>query len=71
MRDLSLSGSYFHFISRFGFPEVDIGILPGATGTQRYPRLVGLKAALDIIPTGRRITAQEALKLGAIDKVTK
>lgn len=55
--------------ARFGFPEVDIGILPGATGTQRFPRLVGLKASLDLIPSGRRIGSKEALAIGAIDKV--
>ena len=54
----------------YGFPEVNIGILPGATGTQRFPRLTSLKLALDIIPTGRRIQAEEALKHGAIDQVT-
>ena len=49
---------------------MNIGILPGATGTQRFPRLTSLKLALDIIPTGRRIQAEEALKHGAIDQVT-
>ena len=43
--------------------------MPGASGTQRFPRLVGLKAALDMIPTGKRIGAQEAAKLGIVDKV--
>ena len=61
---------WFNFV-RFGFPEVDLGILPAATGTQRFPRLAGLAAALDLIPTGRRIGPKEALKMGAIDKVSQ
>ena len=56
-------------VFRFAFPEVDIGILPAATGTQRLPRVAGLKAALDIIPTGKRFGAAEALKLNVLDQV--
>ena len=48
---------------------MNIGILPAATGTQRFPRVAGLKAALDIIPTGRRFGAKEAMQLGVLDKV--
>lgn len=48
---------------------MNIGILPGATGTQRFPRLVGLEAALDLIPNGTRFDAEKALRLGVIDKV--
>ena len=55
--------------SRIGFPEVKIGILPGACGTQRLPRLVGLEAALDITVSGRPVSAKEALQLGVFDKV--
>ena len=54
---------------RLGFPEVDIGILPGATGTQRFPRVAGLQNALDIIPFGHRFGAKEALRFGVLDKV--
>lgn len=57
------------YYDRFGFPEVDLGILPAASGTQRFPRLVGLESALDIISTGRRFSANYALKIGAIDLV--
>lgn len=52
-----------------GFPEVTLGIIPGAGGTQRAPRLTGMKTALDLITTGKRIGAKEALSHGLIDKV--
>jgi 3-hydroxyacyl-CoA dehydrogenase len=52
-----------------GFPEVTLGILPGAGGTQRAPRLIGIPAALDLIVSGRRIGATEALELGLVDRV--
>jgi 3-hydroxyacyl-CoA dehydrogenase len=47
-----------------GLPEVTLGIIPGAGGTQRLPRLIGMEAAIDIITSGRRVDASEALKLG-------
>ena len=53
-----------------GFPEVDLGLLPGAGGTQRMPRLTGVAAALDLIPTGKRIKADEAVALGLFDTLT-
>ena len=53
--------------TRFGFPEVKLGLLPGSLGTQRLPRLVGVRLALDLISTGRSITAEEALREGIID----
>ena len=52
-----------------GFPEVTLGILPGAGGTQRTPRLTGIAPALDLITSGRRIDAEEALKLGLVDRI--
>ncbi len=55
--------------AKVGLPEVQIGILPGAGGTQRLPRLVGPKAALDMITTGRHVPAAEAAKLGIIDEI--
>jgi 3-hydroxyacyl-CoA dehydrogenase len=54
-----------------GFPEVTLGILPGAGGTQRAPRLTGIPAAVDLITTGKRIPAEAALKLGLIDRIEK
>ncbi|WP_170451094.1 3-hydroxyacyl-CoA dehydrogenase NAD-binding domain-containing protein [Ruegeria arenilitoris] len=55
--------------AKVGLPEVNLGILPGAGGTQRLPRVAGVEAALDMITTGRHVRADEALKLGVIDKV--
>ncbi|MBL4766825.1 MAG: enoyl-CoA hydratase/isomerase family protein [Rhodobacteraceae bacterium] len=56
--------------AKVGLPEVLLGILPGAGGTQRLPRLIGTQAALDAITTGRQIGAAEALELGIIDKIS-
>jgi len=55
--------------AKVGLPEVLIGILPGAGGTQRLPRLIGPKAALDMITTGRHVAADEAHRLGIIDEL--
>ncbi|XP_071322653.1 peroxisomal bifunctional enzyme isoform X2 [Trachinotus anak] len=57
--------------ARLGLPEVSLGLLPAAGGTQRLPRLIGVPAALDLITTGRHITAAEALQLGVVDQVTE
>ena len=53
----------------FGLPEVTRGIIPGAGGTQRLPRLVGPERALDLILTGRRIDAAEAQRMGLVTRV--
>ncbi|HUD91652.1 3-hydroxyacyl-CoA dehydrogenase NAD-binding domain-containing protein [Sphingobium sp.] len=55
--------------AKVGLPEVNLGLLPGAGGTQRVPRIVGAEAALDIITSGRQIKAAEALSLGLVDAV--
>ena len=52
-------------------PEVKLGIIPGAGGTQRVPRLIGVSKAIEFITSGRRMTAQEALALGLIDEIAK
>ncbi len=52
-----------------GFPEVRIGLLPGAGGTQRTPRLVGPLVALDLVTSGRHVPADEAMTLGLVDEV--
>ena len=54
-----------------GFPEVTLGVLPGAGGTQRGPRLIGIRATLDLATTGRRIGADEALEIGLIDRISE
>ncbi|MFM0005310.1 3-hydroxyacyl-CoA dehydrogenase NAD-binding domain-containing protein [Paraburkholderia dipogonis] len=55
--------------AKLGLPEVQLGLLPGAGGTQRTPRLIGAQAALDLILSGRHANAKEALSLGLIDRV--
>lgn len=50
-----------------GLPEVTLGMVPGAGGTQRLPRLIGLAEAIALVCSGRRVKAPEALKLGMID----
>jgi 3-hydroxyacyl-CoA dehydrogenase len=52
-----------------GLPEVTLGMIPGAGGTQRLPRLTGLAQAIEIITSGRRVPAPEALRLGMVDAV--
>lgn len=55
--------------TKVGLPEVKLGLLPGAGGTQRLPRLTGIEAALDLITSGRFADADEALELGIVDAV--
>src|SRR5712664_1348604 len=55
--------------ARFGLPEVKLGILPGAGGTQRLPRVIGPQKALQMIVSGDPIGADEALKVGLIDEI--
>ncbi|MGF6842061.1 3-hydroxyacyl-CoA dehydrogenase [Paraburkholderia youngii] len=55
--------------AKLGLPEVQLGLLPGAGGTQRTPRLIGAPAALDLILSGRHASAKEAFALGLIDRL--
>lgn len=55
--------------TRFGLPEVKLGLLPGAGGTQRVPRLAGVEAALALIVSGDPIPAEKAMALGLVDKI--
>ncbi|MBB6504625.1 3-hydroxyacyl-CoA dehydrogenase [Sphingomonas endophytica] len=55
--------------AKLGTPEVKLGLLPGAGGTQRLPRLVGVKAALEMIVLGNPVSAQAAADMGLVDKV--
>jgi len=50
-------------------PEVQLGLIPGAGGTQRLPRLIGVRAALDMILTGKNVRARKALQIGLIDEL--
>ncbi|MFZ1985641.1 MAG: 3-hydroxyacyl-CoA dehydrogenase NAD-binding domain-containing protein [Desulfatitalea sp.] len=57
--------------AQFGLPEVKLGLLPGAGGTQRLPRLIGPEKALPMIATGNPIGAAQALKEGVIDEIAE
>ena len=57
--------------ARFGQPEVKLGICPGFGGTQRLPRLVGKGIALDLLLTGRMVAADEALRIGLVNRVVE
>lgn len=54
--------------TRFGLPEVRLGLLPGSGATQRLPRLIGLPQALDLMLSGRHIRASQAVRMGLIDE---
>jgi enoyl-CoA hydratase len=56
--------------ARLGLPEILLGVIPGAGGTQRLPRLIGPARAKEMIFTGRQVGADEALEMGLVDQVT-
>ncbi len=55
--------------TRFGLPEVNVGLIPGAGGTQRAPRLVGMETAIEMACNGRMYTAEDLLPLGGVDRI--
>jgi 3-hydroxyacyl-CoA dehydrogenase/enoyl-CoA hydratase/3-hydroxybutyryl-CoA epimerase len=57
--------------TKLGFPECLLGLLPGASGTQRLPRLIGVQPALDLMLTGKTIDAKKARRLGLVDDVVR
>lgn len=57
--------------ARLGLPEVQLGLLPGSGGTQRAPRLMGLRPAVELMLSGRHMGAQEALDVGLIDRLAE
>ena len=57
--------------ARVGLPEVHLGLLPGATGTQRLPRLAGARKALDMMTSGRQVGAAEALESGIVERLVE
>jgi len=65
-------GCHYRIAARsaaLGFPEVNLGLLPGASGTQRLPRLIGAERALDMMLSGKPIKVQAALDYGLIDQI--
>lgn len=69
--ELAMAGHYriAQANARLGLPEVTLGLLPGAGGTQRLPRLIGTAPALDMMLSGKPIGAARALELGLVDRV--
>ena len=71
--ELSLAAHYRiatdHPKTVLALPEVQIGLIPGAGGTQRLPRLIGVRAALDIILTGKNVRAKKAMQIGLVDEL--
>jgi enoyl-CoA hydratase/carnithine racemase len=69
--ELSL-GADFRFLAEdalVGQPEIKLGLIPGAGGTQRLARVVGFQAAKDIVFSGRQVSAEEALRIGLADRI--
>ena len=69
--EVAMAGHYRIAVgaAQFGQPEVNLGVIPGAEGTQRLPRLVGVEKAIEMCVTGKSLSAAEALKAGLIDFV--
>jgi 3-hydroxyacyl-CoA dehydrogenase len=69
--ELAMAGHYRVAVAtaQFGQPEVRLGLIPGAAGTQRLPRLAGVTKAVEMCASGNPINAEEALKLGIIDRI--
>ncbi len=69
--ELAMAGHYRVAVrgARLGQPEVNLGIIPGAEGTQRLPRLVGVEKAIEMCVTGKLLTATEAFEAGLVDVI--
>src|SRR5262249_32563054 len=69
--EVAMAGHYRVAVpeASLGAPEVNLGIIPGAEGTQRLPRLVGVAAALELCVSGKPVKAPQALTMGLIDRV--
>ena len=69
--EIAMAGHYRVAVpdASLGAPEVNLGIIPGAEGTQRLPRLAGVAAAVEMCVTGKPVRAPEALRMGLIDQV--
>lgn len=71
--ELALAAHYriAHVDAKLGFPEVTLGLLPGAGGTQRAPRLIGAGPALDMMTSGKPVTAARAHAMGLVDRLAE
>src|ERR1700738_2699193 len=69
--ELAMAGHYRVGVAtaQFGQPEVKLGLIPGAAGTQRLPRLAGVSKAVEMCVSGNPVNADEALKLGIVDRI--
>jgi len=69
--ELAMAGHYRVALAtaQFGQPEVKLGLIPGAAGTQRLPRLAGVAKAVEMCVSGNPVNAEEALKLGIVDRI--
>jgi 3-hydroxyacyl-CoA dehydrogenase len=69
--ELAMAGHYRVAVAtaQFGQPEVKLGLIPGAAGTQRLPRLAGVSKAVEMCVSGDPVNANEALKLGIVDRI--
>src|ERR1700720_492826 len=69
--ELAMAGHYRVALAsaQVGQPEVQLGLIPGAAGTQRLPRLAGVAKAVEMCTTGNPVTAQDALKAGIVDRL--
>ncbi len=71
--ELALAADYRiateHPKTLLALPEVQLGLIPGAGGTQRLPRLIGIRAALDMILTGKNVRAKKAMQIGLVDEL--
>src|SRR5471030_662020 len=57
--------------ARCGLPEVNLGLLPGAGGTQRLPRIVGVEKALEMMTSGQHVPAKQCLEMGLVDELVE
>ena len=71
--ELAMAGHYRVAVAdaQVGLPETNLGLIPGAEGTQRLPRLVGVEKAIEMIVSGRPVKAPDALALGLIDRIVE
>src|SRR5205823_7681720 len=69
--EVAMAGHYRVAVAdaQLGMPEVNLGIIPGAEGTQRLPRLVGVAAAIEMCVSGKPVSAAQALSLGLVDRI--